>query len=106
MKHKKMLYLRTDICDMPLIAGGSVAHTLGVIEGFLSLGYSVICASSLMRDTLQKLPLHSLHSLSNPRFLRFLRWKLNCLLSSFFFTVQALRYIRHEKIDFIYFIIF
>lgn len=102
MKQKKIVYLRTDICDTPLIAGGSVAHTLGVIEGFLSLGYSVICASSLMHDALQKLPLQALHNLANPRFVHFLRWKLNCLLSSFFFTIQALRFIKNENIDFIY----
>ena len=102
MKHKKILYLRTDICDTPLIAGGSVAHTLGVIEGFLSLDYSVMCASSLMHETLRALHVSSLCTLSNPRFLRFLRWKLNCLLSSFFFTLQTFRFIRNENIDFIY----
>jgi glycosyltransferase involved in cell wall biosynthesis len=102
MKQKKILYLRTDIGDTPLTAGGSVAHTLGVIEGFLSLGYSVICASSVMHTLLQKLPLQALYTLANPRLLYFLRWKLNCLLSSLFFTVQTLRYLRHTNIDFIY----
>ena len=102
MKHKKILYLRTDICNTPLIAGGSVAHTLGVIEGLLSLGYSVICASSLMHDALQKLPLQALYKLENPRFVHFLRWKLNSLLSSFFFTWQTWRCIKHENFDFIY----
>lgn len=102
MMQKKILYLRTDICDKPLIAGGSVAHTLGVIEGFLSLGCSVMCASSLMHDSLQKLPLKALYHLSNPTVLRFLRWKINCLLSSLFFTIQTLHYVRKEKVDFIY----
>ncbi len=102
MMQKKILYLRTDICDKPLIAGGSVAHTLGVIEGFLSLGYSVLCASSLMHDSLQKLPLTALYTLANPSLVHFLRWKINCLLSSFFFTLQTIRYLRQEKIDFIY----
>ncbi len=99
---KKILYLRTDLCDKPLIAGGSVAHTLGVIEGFLSLGYSVLCASSLMHDSLKKMPLDALYTLANPRLVHFLRWKINCLLSSFFFTLQTMRFIRKEKIDFIY----
>ena len=38
MKYKKILYLRTDICDKPVIAGGSVSHTIGVIEGFIAAG--------------------------------------------------------------------
>ena len=42
---KKLLYLRTDIIDKELVAGGSVTNTNGVIQGFASLGYDLICAS-------------------------------------------------------------
>ena len=35
MDKKTILYLRTDYSKEKLIAGGSVSHTLGVIEGLL-----------------------------------------------------------------------
>jgi glycosyltransferase involved in cell wall biosynthesis len=98
---KKILYLRTDICDKELVAGGSVTHTLGVINGFLGHGYEIVCASSCMQKLLQKQKLE-FYPLNNPRFLSFVRWKLNSFLSSIFFTLQVLRLCKHHSFDFIY----
>jgi glycosyltransferase involved in cell wall biosynthesis len=84
-----VLYLRTDLADTDMMAGGSVAHTLGVIKGFVDLGYSVVCASSCLGSVLGQVPLQEVRRLSNPRSLRFLRWKINCFLSSFFFFFQT-----------------
>jgi len=88
---KTIFYLRTDIYNKPLIAGGSVTHTLGVIEGFLECNYNVICASSLELEGFKQIPFTHFISLKNPRFLKFLRWKLNCLLSNIFFTISCLK---------------
>lgn len=99
---KKILYLRTDIYDGTLIAGGSVSHTLGVIKGFINLGHDVIYASSLTIPTVEELPLAEKVVLKNPRMLRWLRWKFNCLLSNVFFTYQALQVTRRHSISFIY----
>ena len=99
---KKILYLRTDICDKELIAGGSVTHTLGVINGFLAHNYEIICASSCMEKLLKLQKLHDFHQLNNPRFLSFLRWKLNCLISNIFFTLQIFRFSKKHSIDFMY----
>lgn len=84
----KFLYLRTDICDQELRSGGSVAHTVGVIQGMINAGYSVIVASSCMHAVLQNMPTSSYIALSNPTWLKPLRWKINCLFSSFFFALQ------------------
>jgi glycosyltransferase involved in cell wall biosynthesis len=99
---KTILYLRTDICDEELTAGGSVAHTVGVIQGFRELGYEVICASSCMQELLKKQKLRKFIKLSNPGWLRFLRWKINCFLSSFFFFFQAQQLLKNEDVLFIY----
>lgn len=98
-----ILYLRTDISDQDITAGGSVAHTLGVIKGFHDLGYSIVCASScLSSEVLGQVSLEDLIRLKNPTCLRFLRWKLNCFLSSFFFFFQARTFLKKYPITFIY----
>jgi glycosyltransferase involved in cell wall biosynthesis len=102
MSEKYILYLRTDIWDEELTAGGSVTHTLGVIKGFNDLGYSVVCASSCLDSVLKNVTLEKLIKLSNPRWLRFLRWKMNCFLSSFFFFFQSKKLIKQYSIACIY----
>jgi len=100
---KTVLYLRTDICDEKLFAGGSVAHTLGVIEGLLAHNYTVIIASSIMIELLQKVDTPYLYTLSAPSLLRWMRWKLNCFFSTFFFLFQSLSFLKGKpSIDFIY----
>ena len=103
MKLKKtILYLRTDIYQHKIIAGGSVSHTMGVIKGFTNLGYRVLAASSCMKDYFRKAGIAQFESLHNPRILHLLRSMLNCLFSNIFFTIQLVRFIKNEKIDFIY----
>ncbi len=97
-----ILYLRTDISDQDILAGGSVAHTLGVIKGFTDLGYSIVCASSCLGVVLKNVQLQELVRLSNPQWLSFLRWKMNCFLSSFFFFFQARPLIKKYPIACIY----
>ncbi len=97
-----ILYLRTDLADDDITAGGSVAHTLGVIKGFVDLGYSVVCASSCLGSVLKQVSLKEVLRLSNPRGLCFLRWKMNCFLSSFFFFFQARSLLKKYEIVCIY----
>ena len=99
---KKLLYLRTDIIDKELIAGGSVTHTTGVIQGFIAQNYEITCASSVMLKILKTLPLKQLHPLTNPSCFKFLRWKINCVLSNIFFTSKVLSILKKNKFDFIY----
>ncbi len=100
---KTILYIRTGIYDHELIAGGSVTHTIGVIQGFLSHGHTVLCASSCMIKALKSIKeLKHLKELKNPKTFSFLRWKLNCFISSIFFTLQTLQLIKKKKVNFIY----
>lgn len=98
---KTILYVRTDIYNQKLIAGGSVTHTLGVIKGFKELGYCVVAATSTMHEQIGE-SVDQLIPLSNPRFFSFLRWKLNCLLSNIFFTMCILKMTRNVNITYIY----
>lgn len=97
-----ILYLRTDITNEKLIAGGSVAHTLGVINGFTALGHTVVCASSIMLDLLRKCDGVAVHELRNPSWLKVLRLRLNCVLSTIFFLKQALTLFASNNFDYIY----
>lgn len=97
-----ILYIRTDISDREIVAGGSVSHTIGVIRGFINLGYRMIVASSMMQPHIQDLSIARFCKLSNPKWISFLRWKLNCFFSNIFFSIQVLRFARGEKISYIY----
>jgi glycosyltransferase involved in cell wall biosynthesis len=100
---KRLLYIRADIFDGELIAGGSVTHTVGIIQGYAKQGYEILCASSIMLGILQKLSLTALLPLNNPKIFKFLRWKVNCLLSNIFFTLQILKLLQKTgPINFIY----
>ena len=102
MNKKTILYVRTDIYNKKLIAGGSVTHTIGVIEGFIAHGYSVVCASSVMLEHLERCALTALQPLQNPKIFSFLRWKINCLLSNIFFTYTIFQFSKKYSLDFIY----
>lgn len=97
-----VLYLRVDLGGQQLTAGGSVAHTLGVLKGFISNGWSVVCASSAMHGPLSSIDTISFYPLSMPSCLRFLRWKLNCLLSNIFFTWRIIRVCSSYRITCVY----
>lgn len=97
-----IVYLRTDLGAHDLQAGGSVAHTLGVVEGFLGLGKKVICVSSAMVPLLCALPFAVFCDLKMPRALVWMGFRLNCLASNFFFTLKSLWLLRRTKISFVY----
>ncbi len=99
---KIILYIRTDLCNEELTAGGSVAHTFGVITGFMQLGYGVACASSCMHQLLKKLPFKKIIKLNNPKLLAPLRWKINCFLSSYIFFLKVVFKLKKKDIEFIY----
>lgn len=95
-------YVRTDISDQQLLAGGSVAHTKGVVQGLLQQGCRVICVSSVMVPLLETMGCDVVIQLHNPWWLRILRWKLNCLFSNIVFTYQLLKVVTQKKVTVIY----
>lgn len=103
MKKKlSILYIRTDIESGALKSGGSVAHTLGVLKGFIAQECSIVCASSVMEDLIQKVSITAFVKLCVPRWCRFVRWRLTCVLSNIFFTYQLLACMKQKKIDYLY----
>ncbi|MGB8467406.1 MAG: glycosyltransferase family 4 protein [Candidatus Babeliales bacterium] len=89
---KTVLYIRSDIMHEPLIAGGSVTHTIGVIQALIKQGVSLMCAASCMQEQLAECTgMHQQISLRMPASLKFLRWKLNSFLSTFFFAWRIAR---------------
>ncbi|MEX0940404.1 MAG: glycosyltransferase [Candidatus Babeliales bacterium] len=104
-----LLYLKTDIYYHEIIAGGSVTHTLGVIEGFKKNNIKIICATSCMQKVLSTLTKPYFVSLKVWPFFCFLRWKLgsirwhaDCLLSTFYFYWQVASIFKKNTIDAIY----
>lgn len=86
---KTLLYLRTDLYYHDIVAGGSVGHTLGVIQGFLESGYEVVCVSTCMIPLLKNLSLKELIKIKRPSFLRLTRWHLGCFIQSFFILART-----------------
>lgn len=104
-----ILYLRTDICSQEIKSGGSITHTLGVIQGFIHSGSTIICASSAMKSILEKttkitfIPLKVWPLFCCMRWkLGYLRWHLDCFFSTFFFSLQVKKIFKKEKINAIY----
>lgn len=106
MPHNKnsILYLRTDLGTTDLIGGGSVTHTLGVINGLLEHGRHIVCFSSAMHGVLKQID-HEQFSytpLSMPSILKHLGFKINCLLSNLFFYRTVNSWVKKHKPDLIY----
>lgn len=99
---KTILYLRTDLGAETLIAGGSISHSIGVINGFLHFDHTVVCATSAVPDLLKKCAVKKCISLKNPTFFYFLGYKINALLSNVFFTFQARKCFTGNAVDYIY----
>jgi glycosyltransferase involved in cell wall biosynthesis len=97
-----IMYLKTDISNKPLIAGGSVSHTVGVIQALCQLGHQVTVTISTPLHELTLIPGLVILHLHNPGWLKFLRWKTNCILSTFFFAMPVLRLIKKQQPDLIY----
>lgn len=102
MNTKTILYLRTDIVYQDLVAGGSVSHTLGVVRGFVEHDCRVVCGSSVMLSLLKTCDIAYLKSLTIPRCLRVLRWRMMCLLSNIFFLFQLFPLCKQYTFDYIY----
>lgn len=109
-----VLYLRTDICGTPINVGGSIGHTLGVINT-LKKSHTVIVFSSAMHQVLDRQQDVIFFSLNVykifffmtdkiPLFWRwyYLRWRLECIFSNVFFVLQILLKIKRSKLHFIY----
>lgn len=86
---KTILYLRTDLGTQDLQAGGSVAHTLGVIKGFQSQGYNIRAASSAMIGIMQDLLLMIFIPLRMSRWASLCGFKISCILSNFIFFYKV-----------------
>jgi len=101
-RRKTVFYLRTDLYAQDLKAGGSVAHTLGVLESFCGFGLRVLCASAAMLDMIQTVDCDEFYILKQPKIFAKLGFRLNCLISNFFFIPRCLFFLRKKKIDFVY----
>ena len=104
-----LLYLRTDICAEEVKAGGSVAHTLGVLEAFQKNGIQLTVASSAIANLLtNKFPEQFIQLKIAPLFfflrwkLGYLRWRLDCFFSTFTFAFKLRNIIRAQKIEVVY----
>lgn len=105
---KKIIYLRTDICFLQHIYGGSVGHTLGILHAFYKKGYDIFIFSSQMKKTLYQLYNRNFYQLHSPLFFYFrwkfqyLGWRLESFFSSFFFFLQIVFLVQKWDFSFIY----
>ena len=100
-KHKRILYLRTDIGTQDLIGGGSVTHTLGALKGFMRLGAYVVCASTAIHEILRRMPIMFMPLCVSDRVQRF-SFKISCLISNLLFYRSLKKCVREERIELIY----
>ncbi len=101
---KRILFLRADYGTQDLVGGGSVAHTLGVIRGFLHFNYEVLCISSAMHTVLTALqyPGFKLIKLYTPYSFNRLGFKLASLASNLIFYYKINKLLMHERVHLIY----
>ncbi|HSW74037.1 MAG TPA: glycosyltransferase family 4 protein, partial [Candidatus Limnocylindria bacterium] len=104
-----ILYLRTDLCSQEIKVGGSVAHTLGVLNGFKACGYEIVCASAAMPSLLRQQNVKAFYHLQVPPYLFFMRWKLGHLrwrlescMASIVFAWQLRKVVRSTTYAYIY----
>lgn len=105
-----ILYLRTDICRdrVPLMAGGSVAHTLGVLHGFGVINSRLLIFSARRISSVAeqyaciklRLPLWT-YVFSRWKFW-YLQWRLDAFYSSVSFFVQIIKNKETKKCTAIY----
>jgi len=99
---KTIFYLRTDLDVRNLKAGGSVAHTVGVIKGFFDNGHEIICASSAMINILKNIKFKAFRELATPKIFARAGFRMNCFISNFFFVIQTFFFVRKNNIDAVY----
>lgn len=104
MLKKSILYLRADLGTQDLVGGGSVAHTLGVVNGFLEQGHDVICASSAMHKLLDAITHQNYQfvPLWVPYIFSVFGFKLTSIISNLFFYHRTEKLIKKHCPDFIY----
>lgn len=104
---KKCLYIRTDICEDFIAIGGSIGHSLGVINNFIdkfdvtvffSMNSKILCLPSVV---FYKLHIFPAFYLVRWRFW-YLRWRLQCIFSTFSFFLQIIFYTYKQSFSFIY----
>lgn len=91
---KTTLYLRTDLYYGPVIAGGSVGHTVGVIKGFLDLNYEVVCVTTCLVDQIKKLAIKELKVIGKPPLLKYIRWQLGSFIQTFTIAFGARKFFK------------
>ena len=100
---KSILYLRTDLTTQKIVAGGSVAHTLGVIGGFLKKKIKIDCATSFMAEQIHGLHPQDVQKLSVPRLLQRIPWRILSFILSFVYFFQAKKLVKkHAEITILY----
>jgi len=99
---KNVLYIRTDLGTQDLVSGGSVTHTIGVIDALVSQGTSVYCASSAMQFLLKKKSTITFKALVMPKVFQILGFKINCLISNVWFLVSIIFFTQRVPITHIY----
>lgn len=102
MSAKTILYLRTDLGNQNLQAGGSVGHTLGVLRAYQQMGYTIIVASSALWCVLEKENLAHCYRLRLPFFCRWVGTKISAFLSTLFFLPKIFYLIIKYKPAYIY----
>lgn len=105
----RIIYLRTDICrdKQSFVAGGSIAHMVGVLYGLKEFNTEVLIFSARTitgiadQDKIVQLqlPLWTGFLLGK---LRYLQWRLDCLYSSVSFFLQIIRHAQAKSCRAIY----
>jgi len=102
MKIRTLLYLRTDLMTQKVVAGGSVAHTIGVIRALCKKGIAVHAAASCMASHIADAGALPVKSLNLSRFVLKLPWRLACLYANVSYYVQTRLLFKDKNIDCIY----
>ncbi len=103
MKTNKILYLRTDFASEKMIAGGSIAHTIGVVGGFLKEGIEVVCAAPCIKHIFERLQPTAIKELSKPPIVPRFSWRIRCVLGNVWYTKQLLSLFKKHHFDFLYY---
>lgn len=102
-----ILYLRTDICISEIYSGGSLGHSLGIINN-LNKHCKVVVYSSAIKKILKQQNVHLKELNVWPVFIllrwkfNYMRWRLESFFSTFFFFLQIIPSCKKYNFKFIY----
>lgn len=102
MSTKTMLYLRTDLAYHDFMSGGSVGHTLGVIQGFIDNNFDVVCVTTCLAPLIKRLPVKDVLFVKKPPLLKYTRWPLGCFIQALMIIKSASRFIKNYHISCLY----